>query len=605
MRELRSQEEHTAGQERPPGSLVVGKREDNNDDLVLYPKSLRSGLHVPGWSGKGKTNFFKHLVQQLIARKRAYPRQGFAIIDPHGGLAEYTLDLLALAGGDLVDDVYYMDFRQEVVLPLNPLWRWWPASEEEEVSRWADREFSAGCAWMEALVKTYGVRSSLNQPTIATMLIRLGQALISLGLSPVQARYFLNRGPEDRAVFRRLVGRLRPGECKSFWLDFDHKPAHTADAYVMGPRNRLLHVTGFNQFKLMLGQTDMSLDLLELMNGGGIAIFNLSLEDTEITTDAQQLFASLLLQQFRQVFPRRAADDSEQSPPFTLILDEFGDYCSPEFARAFTGARKFNFEIVFGHQLLDQLVPADGDQELLKAVLAVPNKAIFGGLPYDECKLLTMQVWLAMLDADKIKHQPYTVSFWPVAIKEVMRSVSAGGSNIEAVAQAASEFSGTHEVSGQTAAPVTGLLGMQGEELQLLTSSMGLTSSSGRSRSHMFGSAHSWSETMQEAWRTEYKPFLQPGTPVFESIEDQVFRYAQAMHLRPTGRFVFAQGEGTPLYGYVDLVAQRPLSAEERGEFLEKVYRKAVYRRRDEAARHIEAFERELGGGDDEPIVVS
>jgi hypothetical protein len=584
----------------PKNALAIGEADDTGNALYLKAENLGLALHVVGASRSGKTNFLKRVIRQLLERKRR-TGWGFAVLDPHGELAEFAVDLLALTAGDLASETYYVDFRQEPILSINPLARWWPADHPKR----RDLEYSVADLWKEALTKAYGVRNSMNQPRIATVLTHLGEALVASGLAPSHASYFLNRGPREKAILGKLVSQLPSGDTRAFWDHYQSLRPAECDSYSEGPRNRLRPVTGYEQLRLMLGQPDHALDFLTLMNRGGIAIFNLSLRDTAVSPDAQQLVASLLLQQFRQAFPRRTENDIEKSPPFTLVLDEFGEYCAPEFAHAFTAARKYHFEVIFAHQDLDQLVPAENDQQLLNTVLAVPNKAVFGGLFIEQAELLAKQMYLAMLDPDKVQHQPQTVSFWPISVKDIAhawsRSKGFGEGEGTSETSTASETSSLSEVLG----PASGALGLSANEIARSIASSGVLSGSSSGRSRYFASSHAWSEAAHEIWRTEYRPFLQPGTPVFDDLSVQVFRYAQAMSLRPPGHFVFYQRPDVPLFAHVDLEKQPRLTDDAREAFLAAVYRNPEYRERAAVVASLAAMDRALGDDiDDQPIVI-
>lgn len=587
--------------EPPPDGIAIAQADDTGNKVYLKPESLKTAFHVVGASGSGKTNFLKHLVRQLLERKRRLG-YGFAIIDPHGELAEFTLDMLALFAGDLAEEVYYLDFRQDMILSINPLARWW---REDDPKR-RDYEYATADLWKEALTKAYGARNSMNQPSIATVLTHLGEALTCLGLAPVHASYFLNRGRRDRTILSALIKRLPQGDMRSFWEHYSAMRPSECDVYAQGPRNRLRPITGYEQFRFMFGQTTRSLDCLDLMNRGGIAIFNLSPKETMVSPDALHLVASLLVQQFRQAYPRRTENDSEHSPPFTLVLDEFGEYCSPEFARAFTAARKYNFEVVFAHQDLNQLVPEDGERQLLDTVLAIPTKAVFGGIYIDQAELLAKQIYLEMLNPDKIQFEPKTIAFWPINVKDITTSwgkskgVSTGEGETDSKATASS--SGLSHVLN----PAAGFLGLSADELARTIDSSGLLNTAAESRNHFLASSEAWSEGAQEVWRTEYKPFFQPGAPMFEDLKVQVFRYAKAMSLRPQGHFVFYQRPGVPLFAHVSLEHQKTLKTDERSGFLNAVYRKPAYRGREAIRRELEETDRRLAEHDDDaPEVLS
>ena len=65
--------------------LVVGAR-TSGDLEVLSSEERRRHLYVIGQTGTGKSTLLLNLIAQDIAA-----RQGFALLDPHGDLAEAVL----------------------------------------------------------------------------------------------------------------------------------------------------------------------------------------------------------------------------------------------------------------------------------------------------------------------------------------------------------------------------------------------------------------------------------------------------------------------------------------------------------------------------------
>ncbi len=591
----------------PEGAIHVGQTDEGDQPLYLYPKNMLLHLHVAGWSGTGKTNWLKSLIRELVRRKVAARRRGekgygFAIIDPHGELAEYALDYLVLFEPELAADTYYMDFRQEAILGLNPLHRWWSDDLSEDAQH--ERSYFVADLWKEALTKAYGVSGSMDQPTISTFLVKLGQALIANGLSPVHCGYFLYRDKASKGVLDFLSRELSSlGNLRPFWRDHYEKRDDTAQGEAVGPRNRLEPLINPTRTRLMLGAPHDNLDFLRLMDEGDVGIFNLAVSGSHITPDTQNLFASLLMQQFRQSFQRRRENDPEASPPFTLVMDEFGEFCAPSFARAFTAARKYQLEIVFSHQELGQLVSKpDQDDQLLQAVLAVPNKMVFGGLPTDQTEALTKQMWLERLDPERIKHQGYTIGFKPVPVKDMVQSWGTHEAEAEARGEATSEAGGRVESTGSMM--VTGPDG----GLMHLSNNLGISTAQAHAISHVFSSAQGRSMGLQEAWRTEYEEFVQESSRTYKDVDEQIFEIAKTMNLRPLGHFTFAQyGAGLPVYGHAPHMKQKRVADEDRARFLEEVYRKPEYATVDQAKTRLQAVEDELNarGASAEPEIES
>lgn len=431
----------------------------------------------------------------------------------------------------------------------------------------ADPYFVASCV-KEGLLKAFGEVRAQDKPLISKMLGNLVEVLLHQGLSLTDFRYFLYRGQGDHAVFQHNIQQLPHGDLRSFWESYDQLPPSQADMYSMGPSNRLEPLVKSKSLRRMLGQTDVSLDFKALMDDGGIAIFDLSREGAGVTVDGQHLLAALLVQEFRQVLETRTPDASR---PFTLILDEFGDYTSADFARVLTAARKFGMRCVFSHQHMGQLLLADQDRTLFDAVLAIPNKVMFGELPFDQAELLAKQTYLRLLSPDKIQYQPRTIVWDPVPTKVKLSASARADGEVDASGGGSGHSSASRNSGGI-------------ESAETITEA-----------SHWaFTSQKTFSETEHEAWVTFYKKRIQDGTPVFEELEKQVFRFAQKLNTNPRGTCVVATAEMVPRECRVPLMKAPDLSAVEKQRYLAWVYEKPFYLDPAEADRRIEARQMKL-----------
>jgi hypothetical protein len=562
----------------PDDAIYLGRHPERPGEYIyITARELDTHLQIIGGSRRGKTNTARLLCKQLLARKKK-TGEGFALIDPHGGLAEYVLALCAKDPA-LADEVAYLTLNDtEWVLSINPL------------MRTGQDPFFVGACMKEALIKAFDRVRSQDLPLINTVLTNMGQALNDLGLTLLESRYFLNRGATDRAVLASKIAEMSDPELRSFWDDHLEKSEHVAEMRAMGPTNRLLDLIRPQALKLMLGQATVSLDFLELMNRGGIAIFNTSVsQGTEITTDGQDLFNALLVQQFRQAFPRRkekgARDyDPTRWPPFTLIMDEFGSYCSVEFARTLTEASKFGLRCVFMHHTLEQL-RGDGDDRLLKAVLAIPNKVVFGALDFDEAEQLAKHIYLADLNPDDIKYQGETVTWDPVDVWGVTSTTRSRQVTREPVRRthAKDRSSGGGRSVGTVIDPDTG------RQFDQESTQDHWSERESDSETTADGPTITEGETVVEGWRTTHRQRTKKDTPVYRPVEEQVFKAAQTLSTNSRGVCVLAVEDRKPQLCNVPKMDDHPTSVEECDQFLELNHtRRDFYLRRSSAIQLLE-----------------
>ena len=69
--------------------LIIGSRDiwGRSQFFGLSPADLRHHLYVIGQTGTGKSTLLRELMRQHLVQGR-----GFALIDPHGDLADDVLD---------------------------------------------------------------------------------------------------------------------------------------------------------------------------------------------------------------------------------------------------------------------------------------------------------------------------------------------------------------------------------------------------------------------------------------------------------------------------------------------------------------------------------
>jgi len=382
----------------PRSALRLGENPETGAPVWIRPEDLNRHLQVIGESGSGKSYFLRTLIEQLLEH-RERTGEGFLVLDPHGSLAEFALEACVRRGPELAEQIVYFNLAEQERIPIfNPL------RPDLDI-------FYVANSFVQAVVKVWGARSTMEKPQVAEVLLRTAEVLLRNKLSLAEARFFVEPTERNRDV-RKLLLRNVPDEVvRDFWEKVDGLPLREQNEYTAPAGRRFDYILRSALLRRIVGQTLPGLDLARLMDQGGVAIFNLGCEGREITDEEQKLLATLLVQELKTVTMRRKADISR---PFVAILDEFGDYVSPETMRILTGARKFGLRCVLVHHNLEQLVLDNYDYQLVAAVLAIKNKVVFGGGPVEETKKIADQVYSDFVDPEKRKLEIYTKSFKPV-----------------------------------------------------------------------------------------------------------------------------------------------------------------------------------------------
>jgi hypothetical protein len=532
----------------PDDALVLGEDPVTREKIWYRYEDLQYALHYIGAPGLGKTNGCKVLCRELLKQK-ARSGNGFAVVDTHGGLAKYVRGLSAAEFPYFADDLVYLDLVQtQKVVGINPFAGVGP----EEVQLAAKRV-------TDSILKVFGAANAMDKPRVQRVLNFVFEAVAHAGLYLPDSRLLLQRADTNKAILAFVIERLseegETGDVRRYFEDFRHLTRATFESYVEGPLNRLDLIARPRPFKRILGAPRTSLDFRRVMDEGGILLFDLSTYGTSVSPDAANMLAALIVQQFNQAWQARQADKSR---PFVLVMDEFGDYTSGDVARMITGARKFALWPVFSHQNLEQLVLKDDDRELLRAVLAIPNRVTFGGLFYDEAVILARQMYLAKIDPDEIQHVVETITWKPVPTKVVLEAWSSGGGTAAGTAETAADGGSvaTTAVPGRSDLPGTEAIGSNWQ----------------RTSAASFSTNHNWSHSIQEAWTTFYEEMKQKGAHTFRKIDDQIFNFAKQLVLQPKGQGAVARLREAPRLCRLPELKDLEQTDEDIAAFLQAVY---------------------------------
>jgi len=540
----------------PPGALIIGHDPITHEPVYFLHDDLKRSLDVIGGPRSGKSNFLRNFDVQLLLHK-VRTGDGFAVIDTHGTLARNTRNVIASRFPQFCNDLVYLDLQQtSKVIGFNPLAR---ATDENA--------FYVAQCMTEAIIKACGARASQDLPSITRVLSHLGEALAYTGMTLPDMEFFLYRTEQNLAVFRHLLERLPATgptrAARMFWEDFAQKTKQSQEAQTEGPLNRLSRLTRPQEFRRILSAPSASLNIQEIMDRGGIALFDLSAPPgTNVSLDGQSMMAALLVQEFNQAWPNRNPDTAR---PFVLIMDEFGDYVSGDVARIITGAPKFKLWCVYSHQNLSQLIDRDGDKELLYTVLGIPNKVVFGNLYIDEAEVIAKPMYLAALNPDKVKHVVRSIVWDPVPTKVTLRGWSRSGGRAQS--------DGTSETIGHSAGSNQSRSSdSSNPEKYVVSEGASAADVQTHASQHNFTIQQGWSEDEKEAWTTFYNKRVQEGAVSYETIDEQVFRHAQSLALAPVGQAAVSQLNRVPQVCSVPHVQDLDFTDDQIRPFLNALY---------------------------------
>jgi hypothetical protein len=326
---------HTIGMERRTPDVTYFARSNVREPFLTFgirDRDRLSHFYVIGKTGTGKSTLLETLIRQDLERGA-----GFALIDPHGDLAE-RVKAAALplpADGFTYVDVADPDqpFGYNPLRHVRPDRRPLAASGMLEVfaKMWPD----AWGARMEHILR-YALLALLDYPT-ATLADIL--ALVT-----------------DRAFRRKVVGHVGNDQVKQFWQTEyrDYSPRYRQDS-IAPIQNKVGAFLADPRLKRFLTEPETPLRFREIMDRGQVLVVNLA--KGRLGEDSANLLGGLLVTTLGLAAFSRADTPEPDRRPFLIYVDEFQNFTTLAVANMLAELRKYRVGTVLAHQYLDQIEP--------------------------------------------------------------------------------------------------------------------------------------------------------------------------------------------------------------------------------------------------------
>lgn len=346
-----------------------------------------TGTHLIGAAGFGKSYVLRSLIRHLIQRG-----QPFGLLDPHGDTSQAAMWMLRKANVRPANIVVLNPTDPEFSTAFNPLASVStdPASQASFVLDAIAKAF--GTATMNETPRLEGVARTFIRAAIDSDLSLL-EVMEALSVDASGLRSYLIRNLTDELVRRDIA-------------EFEKLPR--ADKIQVGEstRNRLRRLLQSPAVRLMLSQTEHTINFREVMDRGQIFIANLS----NVAPEVQRLLGALVA---NTVLNAAAQRNPFRRRHWHFILDEFGQFATRDLANGLDGLRKFGVTVTAAHQRLDQLQREDPD--VLSAMLTNAKiRLVMGGLSRPDAETMARELYTGSVTGSRVKHQLYSTKFRPV-----------------------------------------------------------------------------------------------------------------------------------------------------------------------------------------------
>ncbi|HYC99550.1 type IV secretory system conjugative DNA transfer family protein [Brevundimonas sp.] len=292
-----------------------------------------SHMYIIGKTGVGKSTLLEILLRQDIVAGR-----GFALIDPHGDLAERVWAWTPHALRDRITYLNAPDSTQP--FGYNPLRRVRP-----------ERIPLAAAGLLETFRKqwpnAWGVRMEHVLRNALYALLERDDATL-----PDILRLFSDK------KFRKSVARkIENPVVKEFWTtEFENYPARLRAEAVAPIQNKLgALLVDPTLFRILVAPAS-EIRLRALMDEGRGLIVNLS--KGELGEDACMILGGLMVTTLGLAAFSRANVRPDQRRPFFIYADEFQSFTTLSLVNMMSELRKYGAALVLAHQHLNQLDPA-------------------------------------------------------------------------------------------------------------------------------------------------------------------------------------------------------------------------------------------------------
>lgn len=294
----------------------------------IRPADRLSHLYAIGKTGVGKSTLI-----ELFARQDMAAGCGFALIDPHGELAE-RLATVSPSG------IIYLDATDPAQpFGFNPLRR----VRDDKIPL-------AASGILETLRKlwpdAWGVRMEhVLRNSLYALLERDGSTL------PDILRLYA-----DKDFRKAVAASIRNETVRAFWkTEFERYPDRYKLEMIAPIQNKLGALLSDPTLRRILVAPKIDLRFRRLMDEGATLLVNLS--KGELGEDSASVLGSFLVSIIGLAALSRADVPPQQRPPFLLYVDEFQTFTTLAFANMMAELRKYGLGLTLAHQHFHQLDP--------------------------------------------------------------------------------------------------------------------------------------------------------------------------------------------------------------------------------------------------------
>jgi len=290
----------------------------------------RRHMYVIGKTGMGKSHLLRNLAYNDVQAGA-----GLAFIDPHGDSADWVLEHIPASR---INDVVYVN-PTDIDFPV-----------AFNVLEKVDRRYHNLVA--DGLIGIFKkIWADSWGPRLEYLLRNALLALLDYQDSTLLG---VTRMLVDKSYRKKVTKRIKDPVVKAFWVDEFTRYNDRFLVEAIAPiQNKVGQFLANAVIRNIVGQTQSTFDMRDIMDNGKIMLVNLS--KGKIGEESSALLGAMLITKLQLAAMSRADVPEEERRDFFMYVDEFQTFATESFADVLSEARKYRLALIMAHQYIEQM----------------------------------------------------------------------------------------------------------------------------------------------------------------------------------------------------------------------------------------------------------
>ena len=349
--------------------------------IRLSDKDRRRHIHIIGQTGVGKS-----VLQENLAYQDMLDGRGFALVDPHGDLAEHLLEKVPK---ERVEDIIYFNpSDMDNPIGLNMF----------EFDHPDQKDFLV----QEAIGMLYGLYDPGHTGIVGPRLEHIFRNCALLLMSDPAGGTFVDipKLLVDDSFRNNKLKYVTDQQVLDFWTKEFPASQRSSEAgevisWVIAKFGPFI---SNDAMRNIIGQTKSGFDFQDIMNNNKILLVNLS--KGKLGDLNSKLLGIVFVMKFQAAAMARAKIPEDECKDFTLYVDEFQNFATDSFETILSEARKYRLSLVLANQFMTQL-----KEELREAILGNVGTTITGRIGITDAEIMVKR-YTPVFDAEDLTKLP-------------------------------------------------------------------------------------------------------------------------------------------------------------------------------------------------------